>query len=47
MVINTLRQAERDLKEGALLTIEPNRARLRLLPSHWLPDFDEPDFSLK
>jgi predicted nuclease of predicted toxin-antitoxin system len=43
MVIRALRQTERDLQEGALLTIEPKRARLRLLPFHWLPHSDEPD----
>lgn len=31
-VIAALRQMETDLKEGALLTVEPNRTRLRLLP---------------
>ena len=32
MVVRALRQAERDLEEGALLTIDPQRFRLRLLP---------------
>ena len=32
MVIDALRQMATELDEGALLTIEPNRARLRLLP---------------
>ena len=45
VVIRALRQTEHDLKEGALLTIEPKRARLRLLPFHWLPDSNEPVFS--
>ena len=43
VVVRALRQSERDLQEGALLTIEPNRARLRLLPFQWQPDADEPD----
>ncbi|MDR0467132.1 MAG: DUF5615 family PIN-like protein [Deltaproteobacteria bacterium] len=45
LVVEALRQTERDLLAGALLTIAPKRARLRLLPFHWPPDFDEPDFS--
>ena len=40
LVVNALRQTERDLQAGALLTIEPQRARMRLLPFHWLPDSD-------
>jgi predicted nuclease of predicted toxin-antitoxin system len=31
-VLAALRQTEADLAEGALVTIEPNRARLRILP---------------
>ena len=31
-VIAALRQMESDLEEGALLTVDPNRTRLRLLP---------------
>jgi predicted nuclease of predicted toxin-antitoxin system len=31
-VIDALRQMAAELDEGALLTIEPNRTRLRLLP---------------
>ena len=31
-VINALQQMGNELDEGALLTIDPNRARLRLLP---------------
>ena len=31
-VINALRHAEKSLREGALLTINPQRSRLRLLP---------------
>jgi len=31
-VIAALRQMKSDLKEGALLTVDPNRTRLRLLP---------------
>lgn len=31
-VIGALRQTASDLEEGALLTIDPNRTRLRLLP---------------
>ena len=31
-VIAALRQMEFDLEEGALLTVDPNRTRLRLLP---------------
>ena len=45
VVVQALRQAERDLEKGALLTIEPKRARLRLLPFRRLPDSDEPDVS--
>ena len=45
LVVNALRQTERDLKAGALLSIEAQRARLRLLPLHRLPDFDSPAFS--
>jgi predicted nuclease of predicted toxin-antitoxin system len=31
-VIRALRQMEAELDEGALLTVEPNRTRMRLLP---------------
>ena len=31
-VIDALRQMATELEEGALLTIDPNRTRLRLLP---------------
>lgn len=31
-VIAALRQMELDLEEGALLTVDPNHTRLRLLP---------------
>ena len=31
-VISALRQMEAELEEGALLTFDPNRTRLRLLP---------------
>ena len=31
-VITALRQMEPDLEEGALLTVDPNRTRLSLLP---------------
>ncbi len=31
-LIDALRRMEADLKQGALLTIEPGRARMRLLP---------------
>lgn len=31
-IIAALRQMESDLEEGALLTVDPNRTRLRLLP---------------
>ncbi|MDN5872660.1 MAG: DUF5615 family PIN-like protein [Nitrococcus sp.] len=31
-VVNALRQGESDLKAGALLTVEPGRSRLRILP---------------
>ena len=31
-VITALRQMESDLEEGALLTVDPDRTRLRLLP---------------
>jgi predicted nuclease of predicted toxin-antitoxin system len=31
-VLAALRQTEADLKQGALLTVEPGRARIRLLP---------------
>jgi predicted nuclease of predicted toxin-antitoxin system len=34
LVINALRQMATDLDDGALLTIEPNRTRLRILPLH-------------
>ena len=47
LVVSVLRQTERDLREGALLTIEPKRARLRLLPLHRVPDADEPDLPPK
>jgi predicted nuclease of predicted toxin-antitoxin system len=33
-VIAALRLAHRELEEGALLTVEPGRTRLRLLPLH-------------
>lgn len=33
-VVAALRQMESELKEGALLTVDPNRTRLRLLPLH-------------
>lgn len=33
-VINALQQMEADLEEGALLTVDPSRTRLRLLPLH-------------
>ena len=33
-VINALRQMATELEEGALLTIDPNRTRLRILPLH-------------
>lgn len=33
-VIDALRQMRTDLDAGALLTIDPNRTRLRLLPLH-------------
>lgn len=32
LVINALRQMSTELDEGALLTVDPNRTRLRLLP---------------
>lgn len=32
LVINALRQMSIELDEGALLTVDPNRTRLRLLP---------------
>lgn len=32
LVINALRQMTTELKEGALLTIDPSRTRLRILP---------------
>jgi len=32
LVINALRQMTTELEEGALLTIDPNRIRLRVLP---------------
>lgn len=32
LVIDALRQMSAELEEGALLTIDPNRTRLRLLP---------------
>jgi predicted nuclease of predicted toxin-antitoxin system len=47
LVVNALRQTERDLQAGALLTIEPQRARIRLLPFHWLPDSDKLDFTTR
>ncbi len=31
-VVRAIRQTERELSAGALLTIEPHRMRLRLLP---------------
>lgn len=31
-VVNALRQMESELEAGALLTVDPNRTRLRLLP---------------
>lgn len=31
-IIAALRQMDSELKEGALLTVEPNRTRLRILP---------------
>lgn len=31
-VINALKQMASELEEGALLTVDPNRTRLRLLP---------------
>lgn len=31
-VVNALRQVEKDLAQGALVTIEPDRHRVRLLP---------------
>jgi predicted nuclease of predicted toxin-antitoxin system len=33
-VVSALLQMASELEEGALLTIEPNRTRLRLLPFH-------------
>ena len=33
-VAAALRQMESELQEGALLTVDPNRTRLRLLPLH-------------
>lgn len=33
-VVRALRQMPRELAEGALLTIDPSRTRLRLLPLH-------------
>lgn len=33
-VIDALRQMATELEEGALLTIDPNRTRLRILPLH-------------
>jgi len=32
MVVEALRQMEEEIDAGALVTIEPDRARLRLLP---------------
>lgn len=32
LIISALRQMESELKEGALITVEPNRTRLRILP---------------
>jgi len=34
-VIAALRRMESELADGALLTIEPNRTRMRLLPLQW------------
>jgi predicted nuclease of predicted toxin-antitoxin system len=31
-VVSAIRQVEEELKRGALLTIDPNKSRLRLLP---------------
>ena len=31
-VITALRQMESELEEGALVTVDPNRTRLRVLP---------------
>lgn len=36
-VIAALRQMTSELEEGALLTIDPNRTRMRLLPLHIKP----------
>ncbi|PXW83320.1 putative nuclease of predicted toxin-antitoxin system [Nitrosomonas sp. Nm84] len=36
-VITALRQMTSELKDGALLTIDPNRTRMRLLPLHIKP----------
>ncbi len=33
-VVAALKQMEAELEEGALLTVDPNRTRLRLLPLH-------------
>ena len=33
-VLTALRQMEADLQEGALLTVDPSRTRLRVLPLH-------------
>ena len=33
-VIDALRQMAPELEEGALLTVDPNQARLRMLPLH-------------
>ncbi len=33
-VIRALRQMAADLEEGALITVDPNRTRLRVLPLH-------------
>ena len=34
LVVAALKQMEAELEEGALLTVDPNRTRLRLLPLH-------------
>ena len=36
-ILAALRQMTSELKDGALLTIDPNRTRIRLLPLHIKP----------
>ena len=37
-VIAALRQMATELENGALLTVDPNRTRMRLLPLNWSVD---------